>query len=159
MTSTVARASTRLLSALLAAIAGCASGEAASQTLAGIDPALAKVQREVWDVWFAGDTVRLKEIIPPDLVVINSGGGNFSSFRDEVASSANFSRSGGRLLELTFPEMRVQQFGDVVVVYTQYRLAFVMGSDTTRQSGRATEVFVKRDGKWVNPAWHMDSGT
>lgn len=89
--------------------------------------------------------------------MINSGG-PFSSFRDEVAASASFKKNSGRLVDLSFPEMRVQQFGDVVVVYTQYRLAFVMGADTTRQSGRATEVFVKRDGKWVNPAWHMDSG-
>jgi hypothetical protein len=24
-------------------------------------------------------------------------------------------------------------------------------------SGRATEIFVFRDGKWVNPGWHTDS--
>lgn len=47
------------------AVFGCSSGQAASESLSSIDPALAKVQREVWDVWFAGDTVRLKEIIPP----------------------------------------------------------------------------------------------
>lgn len=159
MKSIAARRSARLLVTLAqVAVVGCMSGQAASESLASIDPALAKVQREIWDVWFAGDTDRLKEIIPQDLVVMNSGGGGFSGFRDEVDASASFEKAGGRLIDLTFPEMRAQQFGDVVVVYTQYRLAYVMGTDTTRQSGRATEVFVKRDGRWVNPAWHMDSG-
>jgi len=29
---------------------------------------------------------------------------------------------------------------------------------TSRQSGRATEIYVHRNGAWVNPGWHMDSG-
>jgi len=33
----------------------------------------------------------------------------------------------------------------------------VMGSDTMRQGGRATEVFVRQNGMWVNPGWHLDS--
>jgi len=24
-------------------------------------------------------------------------------------------------------------------------------------SGRATEIFVRRNGEWVNPGWHTDS--
>jgi len=143
--------------ALAAVFGGCRANAAASNELAQIDPALARVQREVWEVWFAGDTTRLKEIVGDDLVAITPGSDGFSSTRNEVQASAGFRAGGGKLVDLRFPKMRVQRFGDVVIVYTDYEYALAMGSDTTRQSGRATEVFVKRDGKWLNPAWHMDA--
>lgn len=151
------RALSSLALALTALYSGCRANAAPSNELERIDPALARVQREIWEVWFAGDTTRLKEIVGDDLVAMAPGTQGFSSVRDEVNSSSGFHAGGGKLIDLKFPTMRVQQFGDVVLVYTSYEYAFVMGKDTTRQAGRATEVFVKRNGKWLNPAWHMDS--
>jgi ketosteroid isomerase-like protein len=149
---------TTLTVTLVLALGACSANAASSDILAQIDPALARVQREVWEVWFAGDTSRLKEITGDDLVAISPGTDGFSSLRDQLDASAGFRAGGGKLIDLRFPKMRVQKFGDVVLVYTDYEYALAMGKDTTRQSGRATEVFVKRDGKWLNPAWHMDSG-
>jgi ketosteroid isomerase-like protein len=146
---------------LLAAAASfaCSAGDAAQQAdLAAIDPALARVQREVWELWFSGDTTRLKQILPADLVTIDNDGSAFSGLRDQVSASAGFKDAGGKLIALTFPEMRIQRFGDVVLVYSRYELAYAVGKDTTRQAGRATEVFVRRAGQWQNPAWHLDSG-
>jgi ketosteroid isomerase-like protein len=143
--------------ALCAVLGGCRADAASANELAQIDPALARVQREIWEVWFAGDTTRLKEIVGDDLVAMAPGTEGFSSVRDEVKASAGFRAGGGKLVDLRFPQMRVQRFGDVVIVYTNYEYALAMGTDTTRQAGRATEVFVKRGGKWLNPAWHMDS--
>ena len=121
------------------------------------DPDLLRVQREVWEVYFAGDTARLRALTP-DLIAINNGGGTWSDQESTVRGSARFKARGGRLIDLKFPSMKVQRFGDVAIVYSTFSLATVLGADTSRQSGRATEVFVKRNGKWVNPGWHLDDG-
>jgi len=142
-------------------------GLAAAGLLAGLraasgagpqqDPELMRVQREVWDVWYAGDTARLRQLTP-GLIAINDHSEAFSDQEQMVSASARFHAGGGRLLELTFPTLRVQRFGDVAIVYSTYRSVAVMGNDTMRQRGRATEVFVRQNGGWVNPGWHLDSG-
>ena len=121
------------------------------------DPELMRVQREVWEVWYAGDTTRLRQLTP-GLIAINNGEQSFSDQEAAVRGSAGFHSGGGRLLQLSFPEMRVQRFGDVAIVYSTFRSVALIGGDTLRQSGRATEVFVRQNGKWLNPGWHLDSG-
>jgi ketosteroid isomerase-like protein len=121
------------------------------------DPELLRVQREVWEVYFAGDTARLRELTP-DLVAIDNGGGTWSDQESMIRSSARFKANGGRLIDLKFPKMKIQRFGDVAIVYSTFTLATVAGKDTVRESGRASEVFVRKNGKWVNPGWHLDNG-
>lgn len=136
---------------LMVAGSGLASGPPAQ------DPDLMRVQREVWEVYFAGDTTRLRQLTP-GLVTLDGGPQVFGDQERAVGGSARFHAGGGRLVELTFPALRVQQFGDVAIVYSTYRLVTVQGSDTSRSGGRATEVFVRQHGTWVNPGWHLDSG-
>ena len=123
----------------------------------GHDPELLRVQREVWEVFFAGDTARLRELTP-ELVAIDNGGGTWSDQASILRASASFKARGGRLIGLQFPKMKIQRFGDVAMVYSTFTLVTVMGKDTARESGRASEVFVRRNGKWVNPGWHLDNG-
>ncbi len=148
----------RRVAALIVIAAACGGTATAQNDRAKIDPELARIQREVWTAFFAGDTARFKEIVPADLVAIGNDEGPFTGLREQLSASAGFKQGGGKLVDLRFTDMRVQRFGDVVNVYSRYHLVFAFGADTTRQSGRVTEVFVRRNGKWVNPAWHMDSG-
>ena len=121
------------------------------------DPELLRVQREVWEVFFAGDTARLRELTP-DLVAIDNSGGTWSDQESMIRASARFKQRGGRLIDLQFPKMKIQRFGDVAMVYSTFTLATVVGKDTARESGRASEIFLRRNGKWVNPGWHLDNG-
>ena len=140
----------------LVAVGLLAAGQSASSRPTQ-DPDLMRAQREVWDVWYAGDTARLRQLTP-GLIAINSGGDEFAGQEAMVRASAQFHEGGGRLVELSFPTLRVQRFGDVAIVYSTYRSVAVMGNDTMRQGGRATEVFVRQNGGWVNPGWHLDAG-
>jgi hypothetical protein len=137
---------------------GCHRVSKALDEPARAEPELLRAQREVWESWYAGDTARFRELTP-GLIAINNGGGSFGRQDAALRASAQFHARGGRLLELSFPELLVQRFGDVVIVYSTYRSVFVLEGDTLRESGRATEVFVRRHGEWVNPGWHLDSGT
>jgi hypothetical protein len=121
------------------------------------DPEFMQSQRRVWEAWFAGDTATLR-LLTPGLVAISQGTPVFSDQEQEIRNSAQFQANGGRLLELSFPEVRLQRFGDVAIMYSTYHLVTVMGSDTMRQAGHATEVFVRQKGAWRNPGWHLDGG-
>ena len=46
----------------------------------------------------------------------------------------------------------------VAVVYSNYAYELETGGQRMNKAGRVTEIFVLRNGQWVNPGWHMDSG-
>ena len=52
----------------------------------------------------------------------------------------------------------MQRFGDVAVAWSTYRLEMDVKGKRSTDAGRATEIFVLRDGEWVNPGWHTDAG-
>ncbi len=88
-----------------------------------------------------------------------SGGGGDAPFtnRAQILDAARaFRERGGRLVRLTFPETQAQRFGDVVVLYGRFEVVFQSGGAERTRRGRLTEMFVRRDGKWLHPGWHLD---
>ena len=67
-----------------------------------------------------------------------------------------FREKGGRLVRLAFPQTRAQRYGDVVVLYGRFEVVLQSDGAERIMRGRLTEVFVKRDGKWAHPGWHLD---
>jgi hypothetical protein len=49
-------------------------------------------------------------------------------------------------------------YGLTAVLYSTYAYELEAGGQHINRAGRVTEVFVLRDGQWINPGWHMDSG-
>ena len=47
---------------------------------------------------------------------------------------------------------------DRAILYTLYEMDLEVGGETVTESGRGTEIFVRRDGEWVNSGWHLDAG-
>jgi hypothetical protein len=119
---------------------------------------LQRARDAVWRAWFANDRHTLERLLPADFVGIGWGGGPWDTRDTALSGAAAFAASGGRLTSLEFTNDRWQRFGNVATVFSNYRLVLHTGEATTTQSGRATEVFVRRNGQWVNPAWHLDSG-
>lgn len=114
----------------------------------------------VWRAYFAGDRATLEKMIPEETVTIEAGDGNTWSNRQAILDGAErFAKSGGKLLKLEFPKTEMQTYGYTAIVYSNYSYELeVAGGQRIKQSGRVTEVFVLRDGEWVNPGWHLDSG-
>jgi ketosteroid isomerase-like protein len=121
-------------------------------------PDLFQTREAVWHAWFAGDTLQLGRLLPDSVVAIENGA-EWHDRRGVLRGSANFAASGGRLISLEFPKTVVQRFGDVAIVYSTYRLILEQGGQRDSLHGRATEVFTLRGGHWLNPSWHMDSGS
>jgi Domain of unknown function (DUF4440) len=120
------------------------------------DRQLLRTRETVWRAWFANDAKTLQELVPVETIVISSGEKAWKHQAEVLRGAAAFHDGGGRLVRLEFPRTEVQHFGDVAVIYSQYSLELELKGKRESQSGRVTEVFVLRDGKWVNPGWHTD---
>ena len=122
-----------------------------------IDPDLLAVREAAWRAWFGGDEAALRSMLPEDFLSIGWEGDEISDRDKAIGSSRDFKKAGGRLVSLSFPETRAQRIGDTVVLYGSYEVTFAIGGKEQPVRGKLTEVFVKREGRWLHPGWHVDS--
>ena len=132
-------------------------GAIALQAAEAPDPDVLAVRESAWRAWFSGDEKALRAMLPEDFLSISAHGSEIAGLERTIASSRAFKESGGRLVKLAFPETQAQRFGDTVVLYGSYDATYVVGTDEKHIRGRLTEVFVKRDGRWLHPGWHLDA--
>jgi hypothetical protein len=119
---------------------------------------LLEAREAVWRAYFSNDRAALEKLIPEETIAINAGDNNWENRKAIFESSAQFAKGGGKLVKLEFPKTQIQAYGYTAVVYSNYLYELEIAGKTSRQSGRVTEVFVFRNGQWVNPGWHLDSG-
>jgi len=120
------------------------------------DEQLLHARETVWRTWFDGDTKALEELVPPETIVISSGVKEWHYQADVLRAAAKFHTKGGKLIRLEFPRTEVQHFGNVAVIYSQYLYEIDEDGKRSTTSGRVTEIFVRRGGRWTNPGWHTD---
>lgn len=119
---------------------------------------LLDAREAVWRAWFAGDRATLEKLIPDETIAIESESNNWSNRQTILDGSIQFAKSGGKLVKLEFPRTEIQVYGRTAFLYSNYSYELENGGQRTTRSGRVTEVFVLRDGQWVNPGWHLDTG-
>lgn len=119
---------------------------------------LLDAREAVWRSWFSGDGATLAKLVPKDTITIEAGQNNWSNQQSILEASEQFVKSGGKLAKLEFPKTEIQVYGMTAIVYSNYAYEIEMNGQKINQAGRVTEIFVLRDGQWVNPGWHMDSG-
>jgi hypothetical protein len=118
---------------------------------------LLAAREAVWRDWFAGDRAALERELPPETIAISASETNWHNQKEILQSAAEFHAAGGKLLRLEFSRTEIQRFGDVAMLYSQYELETETNGKRSAESGRVTEIFVFRDGHWVNPGWHTDA--
>ncbi|MGC1685814.1 MAG: nuclear transport factor 2 family protein [Candidatus Acidiferrales bacterium] len=119
---------------------------------------LLSAREAVWRSWFANDSPRLAELVPAELIAIDQS--DKWENRDEVLAGAkDFAGKGGKLVRLEFPQTEIQMYGYTAILYSKYLYEIELDGKRSTQSGRATEMFVNREGTWVNVGWHLDSGS
>jgi len=116
--------------------------------------ALMKAREAVWRAWFAGDGEQLTRLLPPELVTIEPEG-TLGTLTSTLEGSRGFAASGGTLTRLEFPSTEIQAYGNTAILYTSYVLELQSGGQTRTERGMATEVFVRRDGAWINTGWQL----
>ncbi len=118
---------------------------------------LLAAREAVWRSWFANDA-RLPDLVPAEVIAIEQSE-KWKNRDDVLAGSKDFAANGGKLVRLEFPETEIQMYGYTAILYTKYVCEIETNGRRSTLSGRATEVFVNRQGKWVNVGWHLDSGS
>ena len=143
--------------ALLAVCLGGAAAEAADLDAKERAELLA-VRDSAWYAWFGNDQAKLKELLPPDAVTISAGDPTWRDLAGVLQSAADFAATGSKLTRLAFPRTEVQAYGDTAFVYSLYEFDLEGPQGKRSASGRATEIFVRQNGRWIHPGWHLDSG-
>lgn len=132
-----------------------------SQTLRTLPEAqkktLLEAREAVWRAFFSGDRPALEKLLPAELLTIEASGNQWGNRKAVLDSSARFAEGGGKLVRLEFPKTEIQVYGYTAIVYSNYLYDIESRGAKSTNSGRVTEVFVYRNGAWVNPSWHMDS--
>lgn len=144
----------------LAAVASPLRAQAApriAMTLTGTElAALEAVREAVWVDWFSGDTASLRRVLCPELVAIAPGVPRWHSLEESLAASADFKAAGGKLVSVNFASTLTHRFGETVVMFSRYAVVTENGGRRQTQKGRATEVFVRENGRWLHTSWHLD---
>lgn len=136
-----------------------AASMASLRTLAGEDKRdLLEAREAVWRAFFANDRAKLEPLLPPELIAINAGEEKWDRREDVFSAAREFVEHGGKLVRLEFPETEIQVYGYTAFLYSKYVYEIDFGGKQSTQTGRATEAFVLRNGKWLNTGWHLDSG-
>ena len=118
---------------------------------------LLEARESVWRAYFAGDRATLEKLLPEELLTMEPGG-DWGNRKAVLEGSARFAAGGGKLVRLEFPKTEIQTYGYTAIVYSNYLYEIEQGGQRSVNTGRVTEVFVNRNGVWVNPSWHMDTG-
>jgi len=112
----------------------------------------------VWKAWFANDRPTLDRLIPEEAIAIDSGSEAWSNRAAIMAGAQSFANRGAKLVRLEFPKTEMQIYGAAVIVYTTYVYEIEANGKRTKESGRGTEIFVRRGNELVNVGWHLDAG-
>jgi hypothetical protein len=116
------------------------------------------LREAAWRTWFANDRAGFERVVPAELVAMGWSGGPWEDRAATLRTMAEFAREGQTLTTLEFPRNVMQQYGEVVILYTSFRVVLTdregRASVTT---GRGTEIFVRRSGTWIHTGWHLDT--
>jgi hypothetical protein len=115
--------------------------------------------REIaWRSFFQKDPAVVEGVLGPEVIAIQQSAEQWDNRARLIAMARAMSKQDVQLLRLEFPHTEFQLFGDTAILYYTYVFETGDKSRSVVDAGRGTEVFVRRDGKWVDVGWHLDNG-
>lgn len=120
---------------------------------------LLAAREAVWRAFFTNDQEKLDKLVPADTIVLEGPLEQPFVRKAQILEDAKRgAERGTKLVRLEFPKTEIQVYGTTAIIYTTYlfELENAQGQRQT-STGKATEIFVRRDGAWVNPGWQMAS--
>jgi hypothetical protein len=119
---------------------------------------LLDARETAWRSFFQKDLAVVERILAPELIAIQQSSDHWDNRTRLIAVAKAINEQGVQLLRLEFPRTEIQMFGDTAILYYTYIFETGREGKSVVDGGRGTEVFVRRDGKWVDVGWHLDNG-
>jgi len=134
--------------------AQASSGLAGQRVDAKTRKELETAREAVWRAWFAGDSAALERLIPK--VLAAGAAGQWEDRAATFEGSRKSAASGRRLVSIRFDSTTIDLRNEVALMRARftYVLEASWGTRTTI-SGTAAEIFVRENGRWVNPFWYL----
>jgi hypothetical protein len=116
------------------------------------------IREAAWRTWFANDQEGFTRVVPDELVALGWDGGPWGDREATIAQMREFAKGSQRLTTLEFPKNVFQAYDDVVILYSTFRVVLADATGASHETtGRGTEVFVRRKGRWIHTGWHLDT--
>jgi ketosteroid isomerase-like protein len=116
---------------------------------------LLAAREAVWRAYFTNDQAALDTLVPAETIALEGPLDAPFAHKPQILEQAQRAAAGGsKLVRLEFPKTEMQVYGTTVILYTTYlfELENAQGQRQTN-TGKATEIFVRRNGAWINPGW------
>jgi hypothetical protein len=111
-----------------------------------------------WQSFFQKDLSVVESILAPELIAIQQNSERWDNRARLIAIAKAIHEQGVQLVRLEFPHTEIQLFGDTAILYYTYIFETGVNGKSVVDAGRGTEIFVRRDGKWIDVGWHLDNG-
>jgi ketosteroid isomerase-like protein len=119
---------------------------------------LLDARETAWRSFFQKDLAVVERILAPELIAIQENSEHWVNRTRMIAMAKAMKEQGVHLLRLEFPRTEIQLFGDTAILYYTYIFETEGSGKSAVEAGRGTEIFVRRDGKWLDVGWHLDNG-
>ncbi|MEP6495603.1 MAG: nuclear transport factor 2 family protein [bacterium] len=139
----------RILSALLF-IAAAQSARAQAAPDPATRAALITAREAVWRAYFQGDSVALVQLLPEKMTAMGRDRGQI------IREAQGFVKGGGRFVRMEFTNDEFFVNGNTAILWSHYVAHTTNAGRPNDMSGRAIELFVKENDRWINPHWHLD---
>ena len=113
-----------------------------------------------WRSFFQEDpATAIEKTISPDVIAIQENDEKWDNRSHLITVAKAMQSQKIKLIRLEFPHTEVQAFGDTAILYYTYIFETgIEGGVSGVDAGRGTEVFVRKDGHWLDVGWHLDNG-
>ena len=119
---------------------------------------LLDARETAWRSFFQNDLAVVDKILGPEVIAIQENSERWDNRTRLIALAKTMTEQGVQLLRLEFPRTEIQLFGDTAILYYTYIFETGLHGKSAVDAGRGTEIFVRRDGKWIDVGWHLDNG-
>jgi Domain of unknown function (DUF4440) len=119
---------------------------------------LLDARETAWRSFFQKDPDVVAKILAPELIAIQQNSDRWDNRTGLIALAKAMNEQGVQLLRLEFPRTEIQLFGDTAILYYTYIFETGLKGKSVVDGGRGTEIFVRREGYWVDVGWHLDNG-
>ena len=151
---------TALLIAISSLLGAQTTPAAATAKPTPVPESVRKALLQAREAAWRGEFLQNPSLLPPEAVGIVEWTEDWKH-RDEIIAGAKTANANGiNIRRLQFPTTEIQLYGDTAILYSTYIYeAEFNGQSAGVETGRSTEIFIRRNGKWLAAGWHIDSGT